>query len=168
MSGETRTGGTCDEKREGGKSTPLVKWGFGQGQEGVFVQPTETSGKVLITGRGIPWWGMVIARLELRIHSILLSDSRFSSLVGSYFGSSIPVGKVHSQTHSDIMMTRNALNACAVVALEILPNPQDVLSEMWVMSRVRIILVAHGKLIPPLLGGNKPAPNAPCVSWRGN
>ena len=71
----------------------IVKWSFGEGHEGVFVQPTTGSEQVLVVGRSVPWWGMVIARLDLRIHSILLSDDRFSPVVRKYFGTGIPMGK---------------------------------------------------------------------------
>lgn len=78
-------------------SPSRMEWDFGEGREGVFVQPTSASEKVLVVGRGMPWWGMVVARLNLRIHSILLNDYTFSSLVSRYFGSNIPVGKCVNQ-----------------------------------------------------------------------
>jgi hypothetical protein len=133
----------------------VVKWSFGEGHEGVFVQPTTGSEQVLVVGRSVPWWGMVVARLDLRIHSILLSDDRFSSVVREYFGTGIPVGKSTNQSRSDILMTRNALRNCSVVALESLPKPKDVLSEIWVMSSVRLILVSSGKLIVPPPGWSR-------------
>jgi hypothetical protein len=46
----------------------LLKWNFGEGREGVFLQPTGASERVLVVGQSIPWWGMVVARLNLRIH----------------------------------------------------------------------------------------------------
>jgi hypothetical protein len=132
----------------------LVNWKFGEGHEGVFVQPTMSSNRVLLVGIGIPWWGMVIARLELRVHSILLRDYRFFDLVKAYFGSEIPLGKVVNQSRADILLTREALRSCTVLALENLPRADHVLSEMWMMSRVRLILVSHGRLIPPPHGWN--------------
>ena len=103
-------------------SQSLVSWNFGEGREGVYIQPTPKSRQVLVVGRGIPWWGMVIARLDLRIHSILLTDQRFLSVVSKYFGTSIPIGKSVNQSRVDIMMTRNALKSCPVLALETLPK----------------------------------------------
>jgi hypothetical protein len=54
-----------------------------------------------------------------------------------------------NQSRSDILMNRNALSACSVIALESIPKPGSVLSEMWVRSNVRLILVSHGRLISP-------------------
>jgi hypothetical protein len=130
-------------------SSSIIQWAFGEGIEGVFTQPTTKSHQALIVGRGIPWWGMVITRLDLRIHSILLSDFQFFSLIGAYFGSDIPVGRVSDLSRSDILMTRNVLKVCSVVAMEVLPKLRDTLSEMWKMSKIKLILVAHGWLIPP-------------------
>jgi hypothetical protein len=128
------------------KTAPaLIQWSFGEGEEGVFVQPTSDSPKVLLVGRGVPWWGMVIARLELRIHSILLSDTRFAPLVSAYFGSRIPVGNIVNQSRCDIIVTRKALEECAVVAVESLPNSTVMASsEMWEKPNIMLILVAHG------------------------
>jgi hypothetical protein len=115
----------------------------------MFVQPTNASEKVFVVGRGIPWWGMVMARLNLRVRSIPLNDSTFSALVSRCFGSGIPVGKTVNQTRLDVLLTRNALKSCSVVALETLPKSEATSSEMWVMSSIRLILVAHGSLIAP-------------------
>jgi hypothetical protein len=125
----------------------FVKWRFGEGNEGVFVQQSVSSEKVLVVGHEIPWWGMVVARLDLRIHSILLSNSRFHSLVSKYFGSKIPVGLSTEPSESDIELTREALRTSSVVALETLPKFSAVLSEMWGVMTIRLILVDHGQLI---------------------
>ena len=144
---------TSNQENTDQSGTPaLIKWKFGEGREGVFVQPTSKSRQVLVVGRGIPWWGMVVACLDLRIHSILLNDQRFVSVVSKYFGMSIPIGKSVNQTQVDILMTRNALKSCPVLALETLPNSGAVLSEMWVMGSVKLILVSHGRLIGPSPG----------------
>jgi hypothetical protein len=92
---------------------------------------------------------MVVARLDLRIHSILLSNTRFCSLVSTYFGTAIPIGRTVNQSRLDILMTRHALKTCSVVALETLPKPVDVLSKIWVMAQMKLVLVFHGCLIPP-------------------
>jgi hypothetical protein len=141
------------KEHETGEPPSLIKWTFGEGNQGVFVlQPTRNSESVLVVGQIIPWWGMVVARLGLRIHSVLLSDTRAVDLVGNYFGPSVTVGKRSNQSRLDIKITRDALRSCIAVALESPPKPRDVLSEMWVMSRVKIILVSHGRLIPPPAG----------------
>jgi hypothetical protein len=80
-------------KHESKASSSLVKWSFGQGNEGVFVQPTASSDNVLVVGRDIPWWGMVVARLDLRMFTVLLDDFRFYSLVSEHFGSRLPICK---------------------------------------------------------------------------
>jgi hypothetical protein len=126
-----------------------VNSSFGDGCEGVFVQPTSGSEKALIIGRSIPWWGMVVAWVDLRIHSILLNELRFSSLVSAYFRSNIPVKKNVDQYREDAIVTRQAICECSVVAMESLPRPISVLSEMWVKAGVRLILLAHEVLIPP-------------------
>jgi hypothetical protein len=128
------------------------KWSFGEGREGMFVQPTASSDWALIVGRSIPWWGMVVARIDVRIHSILLNDLRFSQLVSTHFGSEISVKKKVDQSREDILATRQALRKCSVVAMESLPKPSSVLNEMWVGSKVRLVLVAHGVLYPPPQG----------------
>jgi hypothetical protein len=89
-----------DEARmtQEGVTSTIISWSYGEGNEGVFVSPTSSSDKVLIVGRGILWWGMVVARVNLRIHSILLSDTRFTSIVSIYFGSRIPIAKAVEQT----------------------------------------------------------------------
>jgi hypothetical protein len=97
----------------------------------------------LIVGRAVPWWGMVIARLDLRIHSILLYDLRMSSLVSAYFGSSVPIRFVTGKGRSDLSETRAALTVCKVVALERLPGSSESLWDMWSCPSVRLILVAH-------------------------
>jgi hypothetical protein len=140
---------TSVNERESKESLSLIKWSFGQGNEGVFVQPTASSDNVLVVGRDIPWWGMVIARLYLRISTILLDDFRFYSLVSEYFGSKIPIYKGVNQSRLDVLATRKALEVCSVVAVEKLPLPSTTLSEMWLMTKTRLILVSHGKLIPP-------------------
>ena len=48
-----------------------------------------------------------------------------------------------------ILMTRSALNACPVLALETLPEPGAILSGMWDVASIKIILVSHGQLIVP-------------------
>jgi hypothetical protein len=136
-----------------GSSLPLINWSFGEGNEGVFVQPSSSSECVLIVGHDIPWWGMVVARLDLRIHSILLSESRFLSLVSKYFGPRIPVGLSLEQSESDIVLTREALRRSSVVALETLPKSSAALFEMWGIMTIHLVLVAHGKIISPLTGG---------------
>jgi hypothetical protein len=117
------------------------KWSFGEGREGIFVQPTASSDCALIVGRSIPWWGMVVARIDVRIHSILLNDLRFS-----------PLKKKVDQSREDVLATRQALRQCSVIAMESLPKPSSVLNEMGVGSRVRLVLVAHGVLYPPPKG----------------
>ena len=97
-------------------------------------------------------WGKVVAQVDLRVHSILLSNTQFYTLVGSYLGSSIPIGKSVNQSPLDIVMTQDALRTCVVVTLESLPKSKEVLYEMWVMGGLRLILVAHGRLIPPPSG----------------
>ena len=92
---------------------------------------------------------MVVARLDLRIHSIMLNNQQFVSVVSKYFGTSIPIGKSVNQTQVDILMTLNALKSCPVLALETFPKSGAVLSEMWVMGAVKLILVSHGQLIGP-------------------
>jgi hypothetical protein len=139
----------------------VIQWGFGKGNEGVYVQPTAESAQVLVVGGGIPWWGVVVFRLDLRTHSILLSETRFSALVKRYFGSDMPVGHGVSQSRSDILMTRNALRSCSVVAVESLPKPGSVLSEMWVMSNLKLILVSHGRLTFPPPGWTLSRRNVP-------
>jgi hypothetical protein len=86
-------------------SQPLVRWNFGEGREDVFVQSRTDSPKVLIVGRSIPWWGMVVAHLDLRIHSILLSDKRFFTVVHKYFGTGIPMGARASTNRALIHLT---------------------------------------------------------------
>jgi hypothetical protein len=81
----------------------------------------------------------VVARLDLRMHSILLSETRFSELVKKYFGPDMSLGHSVSQSRSDILMTRNALRSCSVVAFESMPKPGSVLSEMWVMSNLKLL-----------------------------
>ena len=40
-------------------SQSAVMWNFGEGREGVFVQPTTDSQQVLALGQsGVPWWGV--------------------------------------------------------------------------------------------------------------
>ena len=81
----------------------------------------------------------MVAYLGLAIHSILLGDMRFSSLVSNYCGSSIPVVSVSHQSGTDISVTRNALSECSVVALESLPDHDSVLSNLgrsWKTSLV--------------------------------
>ena len=87
---------------------PLINWEYGEGMEGVFVRPSSDSALVLIVGRAVPWWGMVIARLDLRIHSIRLHDLRLSSLVSAYFGPSVPIRMVSKKSRADIGETRSA------------------------------------------------------------
>jgi hypothetical protein len=54
-----------DVRHDPGPFLPVPKeWDFGEGDEGIFVQPAERSEQVLLVGRTIPWWGMVVARLE--------------------------------------------------------------------------------------------------------
>jgi hypothetical protein len=65
------------------------------------------------------------------------------------------VGVSPEKSEADVSLTREALRTVAVVALETLPKFSAVLSEMWKIMTVRLILVAHGQLIPP--------PNG----WRG-
>jgi hypothetical protein len=62
------------------------------------------------------------------------------------------MGESVNQSQSDILMTRDALKSCPVLALETLPKPGAVLSEMWVMASVKLILVSHGRLIRPPSG----------------
>jgi hypothetical protein len=114
-----------------GVTSAIISWSYGEGNEGVFVPPTSSSDKVLIVGRGIPWWGMVVASVNLRIHSILLSDTHFTSIVSAYFGTRIPIAKAVEQTRPDVLATRRALSECKVVAVESLPNSSATLSEMW-------------------------------------
>lgn len=140
---------TSVNERESKESSSLIKWSFGQGNEGVFVQPTASSDNVLVVGRDIPWWGMVIARLDLRTSTVLLDDFRFYSLVSVYFGSKTPIYKGVNQSRLDVLATQEALVVCSVVAIEKLPLPSATLSEMWLMTKVRLILASHGKLIPP-------------------
>lgn len=128
---------------------PLINWEYGEGMEGVFVRPSSDSALVLIVGRAVPWWGMVIARLDLRIHSIRLHDLRLSSLVSAYFGPSVPIRMVSKKSRADIGETRSALEVCKVVALERLPCSSESLWDMWSCPSVRLILVAHGKLSEP-------------------
>jgi hypothetical protein len=150
LEGPAQEGRTVEKATaEGGFSGQLIKWTFGEGNEGVFVQPTSGSRKALIVGRGIPWWGMVIARLDLKIHSVLLSDTRFFDLVSDYFGRNVPLGKATELSGSDVLMTRTALRECSVVALESLPKASAIVSEMWSMPAIKLILTAHGKLISP-------------------
>jgi hypothetical protein len=139
----------------------VMQWGFGEGNEGVCVQPTTESAQVLVAGRGIPWWGVVVASLDLRMHSVLLSETRFSALAKRHFGSDVPVGHSVSQSRSDILMTRNALRSCSVVAVESLPKSGSVLSEMWVMSNLKLILVSHGRLTSPPPGWSLSRRNVP-------
>jgi hypothetical protein len=74
----------------------VVKWSFGEGHEGAFVQPTGSE-QVLIVGQSVPWWGMVIARLDSRMHGVLLSDACFSAAVRKHFAARTPVGKSTDQ-----------------------------------------------------------------------
>lgn len=69
---------------------------------------------------------------------------RFVSLVTAYFGSSMLVKEVAEKSRSDISETRAALEECKVVAVERLPDPSELLWEMWFTHSVRLILVAHG------------------------
>jgi hypothetical protein len=79
--------------------SPIIQWSFGEGSEVIFIQPSGCSDNILVVGERLPWWGMVVARLDLRIHSILLSaDMHHSSLVSRYFGSKIPVGQSVDQS----------------------------------------------------------------------
>jgi hypothetical protein len=91
-------------------SSSIIQWAFGEGVEGVFTQPMTKSRQTLIVGRATPWWGMVISHLDLRIHSILLSDFQFFSIIGAYFGSDIPVGRVSDLSHSDILIWRHVIS----------------------------------------------------------
>jgi hypothetical protein len=134
--------------------SPLIQWSFGEGSEGICIQPSICSDSVLVVGKRVPWRGMVVARLDLRIHSILLSDMHLSYLVSCYFGSEIPVGQSIDQSNQDMCVTREALQASVVVVTEKLPKASAVLSEMWTRPMTRLILVAHGKLIPPPVGWN--------------
>jgi hypothetical protein len=135
------------------KESKRVRRSFGEGNEGVFVQPAKEAKQVLVVGRDIPWWGMVVARLNLRIHSILLSEMRFSSVIRDYFGTSIPLRTVGQQGVSTIQEIREGLNTCTVVAVETLPASKEVLAEMWAMPYIKLVLVAHGRLIEPPPGG---------------
>jgi hypothetical protein len=139
----------------------VTQWGFGEGNEGVCVQPTTESAQVLVAGRGIPWWGMVAARSDLRMHGILLSETRFSALVKKHFGSDMPVEHSVNQHRSDILMTQNALRSCSVAAVESMPKPGSVLSEMWVMSNLKLIPVSHGRLTSPPPGWSLSRRNVP-------
>jgi hypothetical protein len=78
-------------------NTDLVQWAFGIGNEGIFVKPTSTSGNVVIVGRRFPWWGIVVARLDLKIQAILLYDLDLASLAATYFGSQIPIRQINDQ-----------------------------------------------------------------------
>ena len=95
---------------------------------------------------------MVIARLDLRIHIILLHDLRMSPLVSAYHGSSVTIWAVSEKCRSDIDETQVALllGLCKVVALERLPHSSKSLWDMWSCPSVHLILVAHGKLSEPL------------------
>jgi hypothetical protein len=131
---------------------PLIAWEYGEGMEGVFVRPSDDSAQALIVGRAVPWWGMVIARLSLRIHSILLHDMRMLPLLSAYFGPKTTIRALSERSRADIGETRAALEVCKVVALERLPRTNESLWDMWSCSSVRLILVAHGKLSDPPAG----------------
>jgi hypothetical protein len=148
---QSRTAAAREEIRKG--PSPVIDWGYGVDTEGIYVQPTGTSAQVLVVGAAIPWWGMVISRLNLRIHSILLHDLRLCALVSAYFGASVPVRGLSQDARSDISETLSALGQCTVVALEKLPRPRDSLWErMWFCPSIRLILVAHGQLTDPPMG----------------
>jgi hypothetical protein len=142
------------KKRKSGllNASSVKKWGFGEGHEGSFVQPTASSDSALIIGRSVPWWGMVVAHIDLRIHSILLNGLRFPPLVSTYFGSDISMKKNVDQSSDDVLETHRALRECSVVAMGSLPKPNSVLNEMWVGSKVRFVFVAHRVLYPPPYG----------------
>jgi hypothetical protein len=50
----------------------LISWEHGEGNEGVFVPPTTRSDQVLVVGRSVPSWGMVVAGLDSQQHTLLL------------------------------------------------------------------------------------------------
>jgi hypothetical protein len=141
------------KRKRNSEVSPLIDWGHGKMIEGVFVHPAGDSAQVLAVGCSVPWWGMVIAQLDLRIHSVLLHDLRLSPLVSACFGPSVAPSQVLSEKRrSDIKETRAALFAHKVVALEKLPHPSEPLWDMWSCPSIRLILVAHGQMSEPPAG----------------
>ena len=96
---------------------------------------------------------MVIARLDLRMHRIILHDLQMSPLVSAYFGSSVLIRAMSEKSRPDIGETRETLGVCKVVALERLPHSSESLWDMWLCPSVHLILVAHGKLSEPPAAG---------------
>jgi hypothetical protein len=104
--------GVIKERKEESNSsnnTELVQWAFGIGNEGIFVKPTSASGNVVIVGRRFPWWGIVVAWLDLKIQTILLYDLDLASLAATYFGSQIPIRQMSNNSSLNDAATKEAL-----------------------------------------------------------
>lgn len=132
-------------------SAGLMQWALGIGNEGIFVKPTSSSGNLVIVGKRSPRWGLVVVLLELRIQSILLYELDLAVLVTAYFGSRIPIRQTVANSQVDVVTTKEALKNSSVVMVETLPSQSSSLSWMWHASTIKLVLVAHGTLLPPQL-----------------